>query len=193
MSDTGLEQIVVLEDELDVVDGQVNEHTGDFRGLWPDQLSDKLIEDGTDLVLVVGVLRNDSWQNHVGSHDKLLVEGQRRLLLNLWLILNLVVHRLDVMQLMLRRWLLLLHHVWLPHASHLSTILVLTVPAVLVWSSVLRISRTSRTSLSHVSSWTTHMPLWLLLFHEHWHAFNQELEVVLKFFLVSKVSPLSAL
>ena len=94
MSYTGLEEVVVLKNQLNVVDWQVNEHTGDFWRSWADQLGDKLVEHGTDLLLVVGVLRDDSWLDHIGGHHVPLVNGQ--LLRSLSLLSNLLVHLLHL-------------------------------------------------------------------------------------------------
>ena len=83
--DAGLEEVVVLHDQLDVGDWQIDEHTSDLRGLWSDELVDELVQDGSDLVLVVGVLGDDGRQDLVAGHDESLVHGQ--LLLDLLLLL----------------------------------------------------------------------------------------------------------
>jgi len=76
LSDTGLEEIVVLEDELNVVNWEVDKHTSDLGCLWSNQLSDKFVEDGSDLVLVVRVVYDDSGEDDVGGHDELLVKSE---------------------------------------------------------------------------------------------------------------------
>ena len=83
--DTGLEEVVVLHDQLDVGDWQIDEHTSDLGSLWSDELVDELVQDGSDLVLVVGVLGDDGRQDLVAGHDESLVHGQ--LLLDLLLLL----------------------------------------------------------------------------------------------------------
>ena len=50
-----VEQRPVLHNELNILDGQVNEHTSDLGGLGADDLLDELVEDRANLVLVVGV------------------------------------------------------------------------------------------------------------------------------------------
>ena len=73
---TGLEQIVVLHNELNVVNWQVNEHSSDLWCFWSDQLVNEFVEHGTNLIFVVRVLFNDSWENLVGGHDVPLVSCQ---------------------------------------------------------------------------------------------------------------------
>jgi len=104
LANTSFEQIVVLHDELDVVNRKINEHTSNLWSLLTDQLVDELIEHGTDLILVVRVLWNDSWEDLVGSHDVPLVNGQLLLLnLSLLLLLHLLLLLLHGDHLLLRR------------------------------------------------------------------------------------------
>ena len=70
---TKLEQTVVLQDELNIRDWKVDEHTSYLRSFGADQLSHKFVDDCTDLILVVRVLRNDSWEDLLSSQDVLLV------------------------------------------------------------------------------------------------------------------------
>ena len=93
MSDTGLEEIVVLEDELNVVNWEVDKHTSDLGCLWSDQLSDEFVEDSSDLVLVVRVVGDDGGEDDSGGHDELLVKREA-LALVLWcgLLLHVSVH-----------------------------------------------------------------------------------------------------
>lgn len=193
LSNTGLEQIVVLQNQLNVVDWQVNEHTGDLGCFLTDQLGNEFVEHGSNLVLVVRVIWDDSRKDDVSGHHVLLVDGQ--CLLGNGLLLNLVIHLLHLHVLLLSR-LSLHHHVLWLHSAHLLWLLLehtvrsLVLPLVLsivvpllesAWSSVLHVS------LSH---WTSGS---VLLLHQHWHAFDEELEVVLEFFLVGKVCPFSTL
>merc|ERR1719432_443796 len=81
------------------------------------------------------------------------------------------------------------------HHAILSLVLVLSV--LVSWSLVASIS--ARTTWSF--SWShalrtlrsTHAWSSSLLLHQEWHALDEKLEVVLKFFLVSKVGPISSL
>ena len=76
LANTSFEQIVVLHDELNVVNWQVNEHSSDLWCFWSDQLVNEFVEHGTNLIFVVRVLFNDSWENLVGGHDVPLVSCQ---------------------------------------------------------------------------------------------------------------------
>ena len=75
LADSSLEQIVVLQYELYIIYGQVDKHSGNLGRLRADQLADKLIEDGSNLILVIGVFWNDSWQNLIGCHHILLIDS----------------------------------------------------------------------------------------------------------------------
>lgn len=114
LANTSLEQIVVLHDELNVVNWKVDKHTSDLGSFLTDQLINEFIEDCTNLVLVVRVLRNDSWENLVSSNDVLLVNGQL-LLLNLLLLLDLLLLLLHLDHLLLCRRLLHAHLVLHSH------------------------------------------------------------------------------
>jgi len=202
LTNTSLEQIVVLHDELNVVDWKVNEHTSDLWSFLADQLINEFVEDCTNLILVVRVLRNDSWENLVGSHDVPLVDSQLLLLnlrlLSLNLLLNLLLcdhlllrGRLLHVHLVLHSHLLMLLHTWLSH--HVSSLLILVlIPlsslscSMLTW---LFESTHVWVALWSSSSWSSSS----LLLHQEWHTLDEKLQVILEFFLVGKVSPLCTL
>ena len=79
--DAGVQKRPVLHDELDVLDGQIDEHTGDLGGLVAHNLLDVLVEDRANLVLVVGVLRDDGVDYGVACHQVALVDRHLLLLL----------------------------------------------------------------------------------------------------------------
>ena len=202
LSDTGLEEIVVLEDELNVVNWKVDKHTSDLGCLRSDHLSDKFVEDSSDLVLVVRVVGDDGWEDVGAGHDELLVNGECLL----WdsLLLDLLVHLLHLLHLLLGGWLLLHHWSWASHAAHwcalvhhawsLSSLSLLLVLVSVVVSSLSLVRSSWATWSSVLVVWSlAHGSLWLLLLHEHWHALDEKLEVVLELFLVSKVGPLGGL
>lgn len=200
MSNTGLEEIVVLENELNVVNWEIDEHTGDLGCLWSDQLCDEFVEDSSDLVLVVRVVGDDGREDVGAGHDELLVDGKCLL----WgsLLLDLLVHLLHLLHLLLGGWLLLWLHHWLSsHASHWGTgVLVhhawslssLSLVSVVVSSLLVRSTWATWSSVLEVLS-LSHWSLWLLLLHEHWHALDEKFEVVLELFLVGEVGPLGGL
>ena len=96
--DSRLEQREVLHDHLDVIDCQVDEHTSDFRSLvLTDDLSNVLVEDRADLVLVVGVLRDDRCEDLIALEKVALIYGHGRQLLLLCLLLLLHHHLLLLM------------------------------------------------------------------------------------------------
>ena len=74
MLNSSVEQRKVLHNELDILDGQVNEHASDLGGLGTDDLLDVLVEDRTNLVLVVRVLRHNDVEDGVASHQVALIE-----------------------------------------------------------------------------------------------------------------------
>lgn len=74
----------------------------------------------------------------------------------------------------------------------LSAVLVATLATVSSWSSLVWSSWATWSSVLVVGS-LSHGSLWLLLLHEHWHALDEKLEVVLELFLVGKVGPLGGL
>ena len=78
-----VEQRPVLHNELDILDGQVNEHTSDLGGLGADDLLDELVEDCANLVLVVGVLGHDGVEYLPASHQVALVDCQMLYLLHM--------------------------------------------------------------------------------------------------------------
>jgi len=105
LANTRLEQIVVLHNELNVVNWQVDEHARDLGSFRANQLINEFVEHGTNLILVVRVLWNNSWEDRIGGHDVLLINGQllsHLLLLLLLLCLNL----LHLNNLLLASWLL---------------------------------------------------------------------------------------
>jgi len=206
LSNTGFEQIVVLENQLNIVNWKVDQHTGDLGRLGSDQLGNEFVEDGSNLVLVVRVVGNNSWEDDIGCHDKLLVDGQ--LLLRSCLLLNLLVHLLHLRhlllcgRLLLHHWVLLLHSIWLllvHHAGSLTSSLSLIL-SVVTSSLLLVITWATWTSVL-VVVWSSVLVVWslahgslrLLLLHEHWHALDEKLEVVLELFLVSKICPFCTL
>jgi len=201
LTNTSLEQIVVLHDELNVVNWKVNKHTSDLWSFLADQLINEFVEDCTNLILVVRVLWNDSWEDLVGSHDVPLVDSQL-LLLNLMLLcLNLLLDLLLCDHLLLRGRLLHVHlglhshllmlHTWLSHHVTVLLMLVLSIPlpsgsiTLTTWL----ILSTSVMDALWSSSWSSSS----LLLHQEWHTLDEKLQVILEFFLVSKVSPLGTL
>ena len=68
-----VEERPVLHYELDIIDGQVDNHASDLGGLGSDDLLDVLVEDRANLVLVVGVLRHDGVDDGVASHQVALI------------------------------------------------------------------------------------------------------------------------
>ena len=63
-----------MHNELDVLDGQVNDHASDLGGPGADETLDKVVEDRANLVLVVRILRHDGFDNGVASHQVLLID-----------------------------------------------------------------------------------------------------------------------
>ena len=63
-----IEQGPVLHYELDILDGQFNDHTSDHRGLGADNLLDVLEENIAYMFLVVGVLRHNAVDDGMASH-----------------------------------------------------------------------------------------------------------------------------
>ena len=89
-----VEQRPVLHNELDILDGQVNEHTSDLGGLGADDLLDELVKDRANLVLVIGVLGHDGVDDGVASHQVALIDVHLLHLLLLLLLLLLLHHHL---------------------------------------------------------------------------------------------------
>ena len=74
--DPCLEQREVLHDHLDVIDCKVDEHASDLRSfVLTHYLSDVLVEDRADLVLVIGVLKDDRSGNLVALEQVALIHG----------------------------------------------------------------------------------------------------------------------
>lgn len=74
---TSLQEAEVLHNVLDVVDGKVDEHTGDLGGFgWSHDLLDVLEEDGTDLLFVSGVLWHDGVDQVSASKQVSLLQAQ---------------------------------------------------------------------------------------------------------------------
>ena len=92
LHDTRVEERPILHDKLDILDGQVDEHTSDLWGLWSNNLGDVLVEDSADLILVVGVLGYDSRDDRVTGHQVALLDAHLRHLL----LLNHVVVHVDL-------------------------------------------------------------------------------------------------
>jgi hypothetical protein len=120
------EEVVVLEDHLDLVDLQVDEHTGDLGGLVTLEGNNKLVDNGTDLVAVVWVLCGNTWEDwesggQVLVLDTLLALLASELLTTHWLAghnLLLSAHWLLVWHWhvhLLAHW--SLHHVAVRHAT----------------------------------------------------------------------------
>ena len=78
-----------MHNELDILNGQVNEHTSDLGGLGANDLLNELVENRANLVLIVGVLGHDGVDDGVAIHQVALI---------------------DAHLLMLHHHLLLLHH-----------------------------------------------------------------------------------
>ena len=180
--DTGLKQREVLHDELDVLDGQIDEHTGDLGGLLgSDELVDVLVEDGADLGAVVGVLRHERRKHLMAGEQVLLLDAHRRLLgrgrHGLLLGRRLRLHLVGDHHVLLR---VLMHHVATAAVVHL-----------VARRTVLR-ARASREALLVRAAHLTHV--WtLLLLHEEGHRLKEHLEVVLHLLLVGEIGPLSVL
>lgn len=105
------EVFVVLQDNLDLLDVQVNEHTGDLGGFVILELLDEIENGGTNLVLVVWVISLDGLDERAASHqigfldrnllNRLLLGGEASyvVLLNRHLLhrLHLTLHNLGVL------------------------------------------------------------------------------------------------
>ena len=205
LANTSFEQIVVLHNQLDIINGEIDEHARDLGSLLSNQLIDELVKYSTDLVLVIRVLRDNGWENLVGGHDVSLVDGQLLLLYllrlpNLFLLLLNCNHLLLGGRLLLRHSHLVLHsHLLMGHARSTHHAILLLVLSVLVSLSLVSTSICARTTWSFPLSahiWRallSHSGPTSLLLHQEWHALDEKLEVVLEFFLVSKVGPLSTL
>ena len=53
------QQVVILHVWVDLVDGEVDQHTCDLRGLVTGKTLNEGVNDGTNVLLVVGVLLNN--------------------------------------------------------------------------------------------------------------------------------------
>jgi len=138
-----LEEVVVTQVGNDLLSVQVNEHTGNLGGLWwSNNLLDEVEDDSSDLVLVLGVLRDNGWDKSLGllqvgslglvnwslglwlAFAHLLLGSHLLLLLRshvvaLWLhhvLHHLWVHAWLLLRVLLQELLLLLHHLhWVVH------------------------------------------------------------------------------
>jgi len=198
-----VKQRPVLHNELDVLDGQVNEHTSDLGGFGADDLLDVLVEDRANLVLVVGVLGHDGVDDGVACHQVALVDVHLLHLLLLLLLLLLHHHLLLLLRLghmLLGSWvrtacshlhlsLSATRHLTGMHAvaSHLATLVVAAVVGthLALGVTTLRVA-TLATGTSH-SHWA------LLLLHKVWHRLKEHLEIELELFLVGEVGPFGTL
>lgn len=143
LANTSLEQIVILHDELNIVNWQIDEHTSNLGSFRADNLVNVFVENGTNLILVVRVLWNNSWEDRIGGHDVPLINRQRLSSILHWLL----SHLSHLLLLLLK--LLHLHHLCLAVLVHLLTTHLLAIH--LVWHSHLL------SVLSLVLTW------WLLL------------------------------
>ena len=189
LSDTGLEEVPVGHHLLDIIEGQVDQHTSDLGGLLrSEDLLDELIKHGTGLVLVVWILLDHGWDDHVAVLHELLVNGNLDwLLLDDLLWLHLLVHASHVSDHL--SW--DVHTTW--HASHAS--LVSHVGVTIVGLVLVRDS-TSHLSWASLASWTNlvvsvhHWPLWS---EEGWETFQKQLQVVLDVLVVGESRPVGSL
>ena len=189
-----------MEDVLHFGNRQVNQHTSDLGGLLrSNKLSNKLVQDGSDLFAVVGVLLDDSGENLVASDEVLLINGHLLLGLSLSLLLSksLGLHllRLHLLHLLeLGGGNLPLNGSHVAHGHRLST-LVAHHAVLAVGCSVL--ARTTRMTL--VAALTVVVAAVLRVAahvrglageHER-HLLQDHLEVELEFLLLVKVGPLA--
>ena len=199
-----VEQRPVLHNELDILDGQVNEHTSDLGGLGADDLLDELVEDRANLVLVVGVLGHDGVDDGVASHQVALIDVHLLHLLLLLLLLLLLHHHLLLLillgHLLLGSWvrtacshlhlsLTATRHLTGMHAvaAHLATLVVSTVVGTHLALGVTTLG------VATLATGTTSHHWALLLLHEVGHRLEEHLEVELELFLVGKVGPFGTL
>jgi len=180
-----------LHDELNVVDGQVDQHTSDLGSFFTaNNLVDELVDDCTNLSLVVGILNYDSRKDLLSGHEVPLVNSQllRWLLLRLhWLWLRIHNHlwlRLHHLSTTITLWL------WLTHIALWHAVLVLTFGS-------LSITTTSETLLvsiiiSSLPSLRSHLTS-LLLSNDTWQILDEQLEIVLEILLVRKTCPCGTL
>ena len=193
-----------MHNELDILDGQVNEHTSDLGGLGADDLLDELVEDRANLVLVVGVLGHDGVDDGVACHQVALIDVHLLHLLLLLLLLLLLHHHLLLLlvllgHLLLGSWvrtacshlhlsLTATRHLTGMHAvtAHLATLVVSTVVGthLALGVTTLRVATLASRTSHH---WA------LLLLHEVGHRLEEHLEVELELFLVGKVGPFGTL
>ena len=189
--DTSLEERPVLHDQLDVLNGQIDQHTSDLWSLCADEIVDMLVQYRANLVFVVRVLGHNCRDDLMASHQVTLLLAHLRLwwllnLLNWWLHLwRNLHHRLSWSS--IRRVI----HAWLvvrvAHMRTTSALVTLTGNTVahrLALRSTLEALRTAWMPAGHWSR---------LLLHEIRHGLEQHLEVELELFLVGKIGPFGAL
>ena len=207
LNDTGVKERPILHDKLDVLNGQIDEHTSDLGGLGSNDLGDVLVKNGTDLVLVVGVLGNNGGDNLMASNQVALLDGHlgHLLLLDLLLLGHLLLlhdlllshgvlgsHRVhDGAGVLLTRHLLV--HAWGSTVSTGHAVVVTVLTTVVGAHTLLSGLATLVTTavISRGTTWATHGAL--LLLHEVRHGLKEHLEVELELFLVGKIGPLGAL
>ena len=193
-----------MHNELDILDGQVNEHTSDLGGLGADDLLDELVENRANLVLVVGVLGHDGVDDGVASHQVALIDVHLLHLLLLLLLLLLLHHHLLLLillgHLLLGSWvrtacshlhlsLTATRHLTGMHAvaAHLATLVVSTVVGTHLALGVTTLG------VATLATGTTSHHWALLLLHEVGHRLEEHLKVELELFLISKVGPFGTL
>ena len=203
MLHASLEQRKILHDQLDVLDRQIDKHASDLGSLGSNQVVDVIVQHCADLILVVRIFCDHSWED-------LLTGQQVALLVGHLLLLLLLSHSCHLLLLLLL--LLLLHHLHLlrvvathlaaAHAHRRSGLAarlhlvhgVAAVHLVVAWA-VVGADLAATRLLSLVAAWATWMSSHgaLLLLHEVGHGLEQHLEVELELFLVGQISPLGAL
>ena len=193
--DTSLQKTEVLHDELNVVNGKINEHTRDLGSLvWAGDLLDEVEEASSDLLLVVGVLGHNSVDELLTRNQVTLLQChlcadlrwlRRGLGYGLWL---LAAHHL----------VLSCHHLWvhlhvrgshgLGIAVHVLTVVHPVVVAIVLthgttWS-VLEVTWATWHLATH--SWRS-----ACTSHQHGHLVKKHFQVELDLLLVGELGPLS--
>ena len=201
MLQTRVEEGPVLENVLHFGNGQINQHTSDLGGLLRShKLSHKLVQDGSNLFAVVGVLFDDSGENLVARDQVLLINAHLSLLgLSLSLLLSeslglhlLGLHLLHLLE--LGRGHLTLNGSHIAHSHGLSALVahhavLAVVRSVLTRTSVLALVTALAVVVAAVLSVAAHVRR-LATEHER-HLLQDHLEVELEFLLLVKVGPLA--
>lgn len=197
---TRVEEGPVLEDVLHLGNRQINQHTSDLGGLLrSNKLSNKLVQDGSDLFAVVGILVDNSGQDLVASDEILLINGHLLLGLSLSLLLSkglslhlLRLHLLHLLELGCGNLPLNGSHV--AHGHSLRTLVahhavLAVVGSVLARSTMLALVATLAVVVAAVLRVAAHVR-GLAAEHEG-HLLQDHLEVELEFLLLVKVGPLA--